>query len=209
MNSEFSIELAKQLVDSEEQFPVNLEDAYFWLDYCDKSTAKRAYLNCGFIENLDYRIFKEEMEGISSIKKENISISLGAFKSWVLLSRKKSASKILDCFRECGDSHINVVIKTRLELEFKELLFSLLGWKTTIFTQHSCNFGNNQYFVDFYIPDYNLVIEYDEKYHDSRKTEDKIREQIICKILNCKFIRVKEKKELEALSKIMQFVFTN
>ena len=50
------------------------------------------------------------------------------------------------------------------------------------------------YFIDGYIPELNLAIEIDEKYHNSGKQleKDKYREEEIKKCLNCDFLRIKD-----------------
>ena len=66
-----------------------------------------------------------------------------------------------------------------------------LGWDG----QHAENRGEkfvDGYWVDYYEPTLNLVIEFDEKYHKYRSDEDALRQSDIIKTLNCKFIRIKE-----------------
>jgi len=67
------------------------------------------------------------------------------------------------------------------------------GWNG----QHAMNGGEKEvlgYFVDYYEPKLNLVIEWDEKYHNTPKQtrKDKIRENEIIKFLNCNFYRIDE-----------------
>lgn len=201
----FSIELAKTFLESDEQFPIELDSAWVWLGYTRKDSALDT-LKSYFEENLD---FSYAYSGVSNGGRpcHNYFLTVSCFKSFALLCKKKNSSHILSCFKECGDHHISVLVKSRLEIDFKDLLFSLLAWKTTVLTQHFCAFDGKRYYVDFYLPDYRLAIEYDEKYHDGKIIKDKTRERIIGTILNCKFIRVKEGKELEAISQIAQFVF--
>ena len=49
------------------------------------------------------------------------------------------------------------------------------------------------YWLDGYIPELNLAIEVDEKYHLKRKEKDKIKENIIKKKLNCNFLRIEDR----------------
>ena len=55
------------------------------------------------------------------------------------------------------------------------------------------------YWVDYYEPNLNLVIEYDEKHHErhSQKLRDVKRQEEIINLLNCKFIRISEADTLE------------
>jgi len=50
------------------------------------------------------------------------------------------------------------------------------------------------YFLDFYEPTLNLVIEYDEKTHEKpkQKLRDIEKQELVTKHLNCKFFRIKE-----------------
>ena len=53
------------------------------------------------------------------------------------------------------------------------------------------------YWVDGYDAENNVVVEYDEKYHEMQTGKDKIRQQHIMDVLGCKFIRIKESGEIE------------
>jgi|SaaInlStandDraft_1057018.scaffolds.fasta_scaffold11403_4 hypothetical protein len=55
------------------------------------------------------------------------------------------------------------------------------------------------YFVDFYIPKYNVVIEYDEDGHYEKRNikKDKERQEYIEDKLGCEFIRIDDKKFME------------
>jgi hypothetical protein len=64
--------------------------------------------------------------------------------------------------------------------------------------QHAENGGEYHikelgYFIDGYDKEKNVVIEYDESYHDNIKEKDIQRQKEIEEYLKCKFIRIKEK----------------
>lgn len=48
------------------------------------------------------------------------------------------------------------------------------------------------YFLDGYIPEINLSIEVDEKYHENQKEKDLEREEFIIAKLGCRFMRIKD-----------------
>lgn len=48
------------------------------------------------------------------------------------------------------------------------------------------------YFLDGYIPEINLAIEVDEKYHENQKEKDIQREEFIKEKLGCQFLRIKD-----------------
>lgn len=63
--------------------------------------------------------------------------------------------------------------------------------------QHAELIGERQicgFFVDYYEPDLNIVIEYDEKKHNEKMIRDKdiYKEQTIINSLKCEFFRIKE-----------------
>ena len=54
---------------------------------------------------------------------------------------------------------------------------------------------NGKYRIDFYLPEFNLAIEYDEEQHKYQQEEDKQREEEIKEVLGCKFIRLDYKQD--------------
>lgn len=56
---------------------------------------------------------------------------------------------------------------------------------------------NNKYRIDFYLPEFNLAIEYDEEFHKRQIIKDSNREIDIAKELNCDFVRVSYKNNDE------------
>jgi very-short-patch-repair endonuclease len=94
----------------------------------------------------------------------------------------------------------------RIEFEYsKEQAFAVklnqaLNGITTIHQHY--NVGN--FFVDFYLPKYNLAIEFDEFAHKYQLDEDSERQKYIEDKLKCKFVRVGENEEFSlALNKIL------
>lgn len=66
--------------------------------------------------------------------------------------------------------------------------------------QHAVNGGEKKfqkYWVDGYIEQYNICIEWDEKCHNKQKEKDLIREKFLIEKHNCKIIRINEKEFLE------------
>lgn len=64
------------------------------------------------------------------------------------------------------------------------------------------------YRIDFFLPEYNLAIEYDEDHHKSRTREDRLRERKIKKEISCKFIRCSYKdSNIKNLMKILKEIF--
>lgn len=84
-----------------------------------------------------------------------------------------------------------IIIDNRKEEEFGyKLLNTLKPLNISIETQKTME-GNN-YRIDFYLPEFNLAIEYDEEHHfqEDNIVKDKQRKEEIKKILHCEFIRL-------------------
>lgn len=86
-----------------------------------------------------------------------------------------------------GKDNINLYLpKENSEILFKEMLEETMN-ELKIRVEHQYPAG--KYRIDFFIPEYNLAIEYDESYHELKIKEDSEREKEINKILGCDFVR--------------------
>lgn len=102
MNKEFSLVVAKNLVDSSEQFPVDFDLAWQWLGYSTKSDAKVSFKSCGFIETFDFISFQDKsVKPLGGRPTEIIMLSIDAFKCWAMMSRTDTGKKIRQYFLEC------------------------------------------------------------------------------------------------------------
>ena len=96
--NEFNIELAKQLVDSEEQFPVNLEEAWVWLGYPRKDSAVDT-LKSYFEEEVDFRQSRKSNTG--GRPSDSYYLNIACFKQLGMLSRTEQGRSIRNYFLEC------------------------------------------------------------------------------------------------------------
>lgn len=79
----------------------------------------------------------------------------------------------------------------RKEIIFgKNVLLKMFNGLCTIIPQYSIDSG--KYRIDYYVPELELAIEYDENYHNNQSYRDKIRQKYIKNKLNCEFIRISE-----------------
>lgn len=98
----FSTDLAQQLLDSSEKFPVDFEEAWIWLGFKRKDNAKRSLLNAGFIENEDFRISAEPTTtGIQAHPVENIKLTVDCLKMWGMAAGTAKGKEIRKYFLEC------------------------------------------------------------------------------------------------------------
>lgn len=99
----------------------------------------------------------------------------------------------------------NIYIQKRKEYYFKDLLLSSLKDICRVYSQYSLG----KYFLDYFIPEYNLVIEYDENHHkiQHNKYIDIARETKITNLLpKATIIRVTENMEIEGLNNILKHI---
>ncbi|MGL4998928.1 MAG: hypothetical protein ACRC5T_08190, partial [Cetobacterium sp.] len=100
-----------------------------------------------------------------------------------------------------------VYIKKRFEYDFSILLKSVLEeFNVEVLEQ----FTVLKYRLDFYLPDFNLAIEYDEKNHRSEKSikKDLEREKEIKEALGCEFLRCDfEDTDIKNAMKIIKNIF--
>jgi len=81
------------------------------------------------------------------------------------------------------------------------IYIDMISEKLIIPIQHALNGGEKKftrYWVDGYIKEHNICIEWDEKHHSSKKQieHDKIRDKFLINSHNCKIIRINEREFL-------------
>ncbi len=99
--TDFSQSLANLLFDSPESFPVDFDLAWQWLGYFDKPTAKRALLNCSFVEEIDFRINAALSTASDPRPKEHITLSVDCFKTWGMMAGTKQGKQVRLYFLNC------------------------------------------------------------------------------------------------------------
>lgn len=102
-----------------------------------------------------------------------------------------------------GNENIDIYVSNeRFEISFFKLLKEVLK---EIDVKLIHQYYVSGYRIDFFIPEYNLAIEYDEEHHKLRTKEDKMRERKISKEIGCKFIRCSYKdSNIKNLMKILK-----
>lgn len=102
-----------------------------------------------------------------------------------------------------GNENIDIYVSNeRLEISFFKLLKEALKEiDVKLIHQHYVS----GYRIDFFLPEYNFAIEYDEEHHKLRTKEDKVREREISKEIGCKFIRCSYKdSNIKNLMKVLK-----
>lgn len=98
----FTQELAMQLVESTEDFPINFDVAWQWLNYSNKSNAKRTFTGWSFLKGIDYEVFTQSQKDANGGRPlEKILLSVECFKRWALKLNTELSNKLVDYFLEC------------------------------------------------------------------------------------------------------------
>lgn len=91
--------------------------------------------------------------------------------------------------REYPGQELEAIRFIRPEFVFgEEIVFNLFE-NYKIHSQYTVG----SYIVDWYIPELNIVIEFDEKHHKRNEVEDQERQKVIEKALKCSFLRYTQK----------------
>lgn len=96
----FTQELAQQLFDSADEYPVNFDEARQWLGYTTKRGAKESFMSFGFKEGRDfYREICQTPQG--GRPSELLYITVDALKLWGMMTRTPQGDQIRQYFLEC------------------------------------------------------------------------------------------------------------
>jgi len=112
-NNSFSLALAQEYIESTDQFPVNFDDAWQWLDYARKDHGKRSFEKCSFIENIDFQVFPISGEkSLCGRPSHLIKLSVDCFKTWAMMSNTEKGKQVRLYFLECEKIAKAKIIKT-------------------------------------------------------------------------------------------------
>jgi phage anti-repressor protein len=98
----FNQELAMQLIESTEEFPIDFDVAWQWLDYSRKDSAKRHFLKANFLKDIDYRSFHTTVEReIGATTTEKILLTVECLKLWAMMANTEQGLLVRKYFLEC------------------------------------------------------------------------------------------------------------
>jgi very-short-patch-repair endonuclease len=99
-----------------------------------------------------------------------------------------------------------VPIRSKREWSFAELLVGVLRGITPVLEQHQMG----PYYVDFFLPELNLVVEYDEGHHSRplQAARDALRQEHIEGVFGVSFIRINIGDEIQGVNEITRRVLS-
>jgi phage anti-repressor protein len=140
MKKEISQALIEGYLESDQEYPVNFEDAWQWVGYARKDNAKKMLVN-NFEENLDFSSFRQtaERETGATIKEE-IWLTTDCFKEFCMLARTEKGKEARKYFvqvekeiteedLELLERHINSIKLQLIDVknQFSKSLFKIRG----------------------------------------------------------------------------------
>jgi phage anti-repressor protein len=110
---DLSESLVLEIIQSNEAFPVNFDDAWKWIGYSKKANAKVAFQGAGFLEGIDFRFLLISQQKSGRGRPSNkIKLTIEAFKSWAMMAGTPRGKEVRAYFLKC-----EAELKRRLEAE--------------------------------------------------------------------------------------------
>lgn len=104
--SELSFDLVLSMLNSNEEFPINLEDAWQWLGYSRKDTAKNTLVS-NFEQGVDYIIQLPSetgavtMPGFPAFTRQDVYLTVECFKAFGMLAGTAKGKEVRKYFLRC------------------------------------------------------------------------------------------------------------
>lgn len=95
----FDFQLAQSLYNTNDQFPIDFDDAWQWLDYSKKQNAKETLLN-NFEEDLDF-LRKGVKSATGGRPSEWLVMTIDCFKSMAMMAGTPKGKEVRKYFLEC------------------------------------------------------------------------------------------------------------
>ena len=107
MSNTFDLTIAQSLYDSNDQFPVDFDDARAWIGYSRKDNALRAFLSNGFDESSDYLLIKEEIKETDNVhgSTHRYLLTVDCFKHFAMMAKTEPGKQVRRYFLQCEKSH--------------------------------------------------------------------------------------------------------
>lgn len=145
----------------------------------------------GFVENVDFTTINERVskkEGSRTVKREQINHTIQLDMAKEICYRTKRSPRVNEVLKRLGVDVEQLHTSTRFEVSFGNMLREALGELGIEIVEQ---YNVDGYRIDFYIPQFNLAVEYDEQQHfiTTNHEKDLERQKCIEDKLGCKFIR--------------------
>ena len=113
----FSYDEALTIYNSNEDFPVDFDSAWMWLNYSRKDSAKRQFTNCKFVKGTDYISFHSNVEReIGATTTEKIMMTVECLKVWAMMANTPQGRLVRHYFLQCEKIAKQKVAESRQEV---------------------------------------------------------------------------------------------
>jgi len=131
---DFSIELAKSLIDCGEEFPIDFDLAWQWIGYTRKDSAKEKLIR-NFEKDLDYSAIWRSVahsNGSTASRTEQIFLTIDTFKAFGMMAGTSKGKEVRKYFLKCEKiekqaialqtqtavPELPIVMPTQIELDY-------------------------------------------------------------------------------------------
>lgn len=157
------------------------------------------------MRKLSKPISVKQLEGSRQIQRKVMHFDVRVVAAIAIRSRRYELHK--EILREAAVHQVafdEISIRSRREWEFRKLLLGALNGITPVVVQHRLG----TYYADFYLPAFNLVIEYDERYHarPRQRDSDSTRQMDIQNSFGVSVVRVRQDHEIQGLNEVLKVI---
>ena len=122
-DSIFSIDMARELLESSEQFPVDLEKAWQWLGYSKKGNCMATLTN-NFVKDVDFRVLLERetnSDGTFSHNYHQTNLTVRCFKKLAMMAGTEKGDQVRDYFIYCEETLIKIYLQKKPAIDAVDL----------------------------------------------------------------------------------------
>ena len=125
---DLSEDLVLALLRSDKTFPVDFDDAWQWLEFSRKDSAKRSLLNSGFVESIDYSQFHQyvELEQGGNTYREIIELTVDCFKTWAMMVNTDKGKQVRRYFLDC-EKRLKEILEEQYRTQQNQQRKTLIG----------------------------------------------------------------------------------
>ena len=113
----FSYDEALEVFNSPDEFPVDFDAAWVWLNYSRKDNAKVNFMKCNFAKDTDYRSFlKIQERETGATTTEKIFMTVDCLKVWAMMANTPQGRLVRHYFLKCekiAKEKVKAVASTR------------------------------------------------------------------------------------------------
>jgi anti-repressor protein len=145
---EFSHELALSLLESDDSYPIDFDDAWKWIGYSTKQKARNKLFH-NFEPEIDYTVLLNQMgkqTGRGGHNREQIRLTIDCFKSLAMMAGTSKGKEVRQYFLKCEriakqavkviPAQAQEIERLKLELELSKIQERLLMKTQAIATLH-------------------------------------------------------------------------